>query len=178
MIDMILPDALIDDIGLYTAISNGGFGDSFAFHIKPRDLFVISQGGRAQKSSEIHKQFETTVTIVPVAHQITVQVALYKVLAGKESLADFTAKAVKSIEAQMARDAYTAFAAAMAALNTVSGATYSWTKVAGFTQDSMIALAQRVQAWNGGLKPILAGTARALRYVLPDDGDLFNCPLQ
>lgn len=85
MIDMILPDALIDDIGLYSDIVNISFGNSAAFHIKPRDLFVISQGGHAQKSSEIHKQFETTVTAVPVPHQITVQVALYKVLAGKHT---------------------------------------------------------------------------------------------
>jgi len=85
MIDMVLPDSLIDSIGLYTDIRNGGWGDSFSFDIKPRDLFVVSKGGRAQKSSEVHKQFETTVTVVPEPHQLTVQVALYKVLAGKQT---------------------------------------------------------------------------------------------
>ena len=85
MIDMILPDALIDDIGLYSTVDNISWGDSAAYHIKPRDLFLVSQSGRAQKSSEVHKQFETTVTAVPVPHQITVQVALYKVLAGKHT---------------------------------------------------------------------------------------------
>jgi hypothetical protein len=171
MIDMILPDALIDSIGLYTDIRNSGFGDSFSFDIKPRDLFVVSKGGHAQKASEVHKQFETTVTVVPEPHQITVQVALYKVLAGKESLAEFTAKAIKSIEAQMARDAYDAFATAMGNLALVGAATYAYMQVAGYSQDAMIHLAQRVQAWNGGLKPVLAGTARALRYILPDDGN-------
>jgi len=174
LIDMVLPDSLIDSIGIYTDIRNGGFGDSFSFDIKPRDLFVVSKGGRAQKSSEIHKQFETTVTVVPEPHQLTVQVSLYKVLAGKESLAEFTAKAIKSIEASMAADAYTVFAAAMGALTTTGSALM---QVNGYTQDAMISLAQRVQAWNGGAKPVLAGTARALRYILPDDGEL-NCPLQ
>jgi hypothetical protein len=171
MIDMVLPDALIDSIGLYTDIINISWGDSSAFTIKPRDLFVVSKSGHGQKSSEVHKQFDTTVTIVPEPHQITVQVALYKVLCGKESLAEFTAKAIKSIEAQMARDAYDVFAAAMGNLSVVGAATYSYMKVVGFTQDALISLAQRVQAWNGGAKPVLAGTARALRYILPDDGN-------
>jgi hypothetical protein len=174
MIDMILPDAIFDKVGLFAEIKNGGFGDSFAWDIKPRDLFVVSKGGHAQKSSEVHKQFETTVTVVPEPHQITVQVALYKVLAGKESLAEFTAKAIKSIEASMAADAYTVFATAMGNLTTTGSALM---KVVGYTQDAMISLAQRVQAWNGGAKPVLAGTARALRYILPDDGKQ-NCPLQ
>ena len=77
----------------------------------------------------------------------------------------------------MAADAYSVFAAAMGNLSVVGAATYSYMKVVGYTQDSMISLAQRVQAWNGGAKPVLAGTARALRYILPDDGKL-NCPLQ
>jgi len=43
-------------------------------------------------------------------------------------------------------------------------------EIVGYTQDLWF-LCQRVQAWNGGAKPVLAGTARALRYILPDDGN-------
>lgn len=168
MIDMILPEVLIDSVGLYSEIRNAGFGDSFSFDIKPRDLFVISKSGHGQKATEVHKQFDTTVTVVPVPHQITVQVALYKVLAGKESLAEFTAKAIKSIEAQMTVDTYTVFAAAMTALTTTTDA---YMKVVGYSQDALIALGQRVSAWNGGAKVILAGTQRALQYILPADGN-------
>ena len=56
----------------------------------------------------------------------------------KESLADFTAKAIKSIEAQMARDVYTAFATAMGNLSVVGAATYSYMKVVGYSQDALI----------------------------------------
>jgi hypothetical protein len=135
MIDMVLPDSLIDSIGLYTDIRNGGWGDSFSFDIKARDLFVVSKSGHAQKASEVRKQFETTVTVVPEPHQMTVQVSLYKVLAGKESLADFTAKAIKSIEASMAADAYSVFATAMGNLTTTGSALM---KVVGYTQDAMM----------------------------------------
>jgi hypothetical protein len=138
LVDVVLPDSLIDSIGIYTDIRQGGFGDSFAFDIKPRDLFVVSKSGHGQKSTEVHKQFDTTVTVVPEPHQITTQVALYKVLCGKEDLASFTAKCIKSIEAQMAADTYNVFATAMGNLSVVGAATYSYMKVVGYTQDAMI----------------------------------------
>jgi hypothetical protein len=171
MIDMILPEVLIESVGLYSEIRNAGFGDSFSFDIKPRDLFVISKSGHGQKQTEVHKQFDTTVTVVPVPHQITVEVALYRVLAGKESLAEFTAKAVKSIEAQMTVDTYNVFAAAMGNLALVGASPNAYMKVAGYSQDALISLAQRVSAWNGGQKVILAGTQRALQYILPNDAN-------
>jgi len=166
LIDTILPEVLVDSIGLYSDTKFAGFGDSFSFDIKSRDLFVISKSGHGQKASEVHKQFDTTVTVVPVPHQITVQVALYKVLAGKESLAEFVAKAIRSIESQMTVDTYNVFATAMGALTTTTDA---YMKVVGYSQDALIALGQRVSAWNGGAKVILAGTQRALQYVLPAD---------
>jgi hypothetical protein len=43
MVDTILPEAIIDSIGLYTDTRVGGYGDSFAFDVKPRDLFVVSK---------------------------------------------------------------------------------------------------------------------------------------
>jgi hypothetical protein len=171
LVDMVLPDSLIDSIGLYSDVINGSYGQSFKFDIKARDLFVVSKSGHSQKSTEVHRQFATTVTAVPEPHQITVGVDLYRVLAGIDSLAELTSKAIMSIEASMAADAYNVFATAMGNLSVVGAATYSYMKVVGYTQDSMISLAQRVQAWNGGAKPVLAGTARALRYILPDDGN-------
>lgn len=86
----------------------------------------------------------------------------------KESLAEFTAKAIKSIEYQMAVDTYSAFATAMGALTTTGDALM---KVVGFSSDAAISLAQRVSAWNGGQKTVILGTKRALQYVLPSDGN-------
>jgi hypothetical protein len=43
MVDAVLPDALIDSIGMYTDLRTIGFGDSANFRIKPRDLFVVSK---------------------------------------------------------------------------------------------------------------------------------------
>lgn len=168
LVDMILPESIIETIGLYTDVRVGGWGDSFAFDIEPRDLFVVSKAGKGQKISEIHKQFKGQVTIVPEFRQLTVGVSMYRVLSGQESLAAFVAKVVRSIETRMTLDAYNAFATATAALASTAN---TGLQVAGYTQAGLVSLAQRVQAWNQGAKPLFVGTQLALVNVLPDDAN-------
>lgn len=164
LIDAVLPDALVDSIGLYTDIRFGGFGDSAMFKIDTRDLFVVTKGGKANRSSEIKKQYKGTVTIVPEEREITVGDSLYRILCGEADLADLAMKAAKSLEVQMTRDAYSAFATAMNALpNSGNGQL----RVAGYTQDDLIKLAQKVSSWNGGREVVIAGTQLALSKVLP-----------
>jgi hypothetical protein len=167
MIDMILPETIIDSIGLYSDVRTIGWGDSAAFDVEPRDLFVVSKAGRAKRTSEVHKQFKGQVVINPEQRELTVGVSLYRVLAGKESLADFVAKVARSLETQLTIDVYNAFVTAMAALST--GA--SGLKVVGYTQTDFVTLAQKVTAWNGGIKPVVLGTQLALANILPADGN-------
>jgi hypothetical protein len=168
LVDMILPETIIDTIGLYTDVRTIGWGDSAAFDVEPRDLFVVSKSGKAQRTSEIHKQFRGQVTIIPVMHELSVQVSLYKVLSGAESLANFVAKVVRSVETQVTLDAYNAFATAMAAL---SNTATTGLRVSGYTQAYLLRLCQQVTAWNGGAKAVVAGTPLALINILPDDAN-------
>jgi hypothetical protein len=168
LVDLVLPDSLIDSIGMYTDIRQIDWGDSASFEIKPRDLFVVSKAGRGMRTGEVHKQFNGQVTIVPVLRELTVQVSLYKVLAGKESLGDFVAKVIRSLETEMTRDAYTTFNTAMTNLS-ASGDTKL--KYAGYSQTDLITLAQKVSAWNGGQKAVIVGTPVALLSVLPADAN-------
>jgi hypothetical protein len=169
MIDTILPETLIDSIGIYTDIRVGGFGDNFSFEIKPRDLFAVTKAGRGKRISELHKQFDGQVTVTPVEHDITVAVSLYKVLSGKENLAEFVLKATRSIESELTLDAFTAFNTAMTALPTtpINGEL----KVAGFTQETAVRLAQSVTAFNLGAKAVFVGTQNALANILPSDAN-------
>lgn len=168
LIEMIIPESIIETIGLYTDVRTIGLGDSAAFDVEPRDLFVVSKSGKSQRQAEIKKQFKGQVTIIPEMREISVGVNLYKVLAGQESLANFTAKAVRSLETSMTVDAYNAFATAMDALpNTAT----TGLRVAGYTQAALVSLLQRVTAWNGGSKAIVVGTQLALTNVLPDDAN-------
>lgn len=168
MVDTILPDALIDSIGLYTDVKVGGYSDSFSFDVKARDLFVVSKGSKGKRHGEVHKQFEGQVTIIPEFHDITVQVSLYKVLAEKENMAEFAMKAAKSLEAQMTVDAFNAFNTAMGALDNAGDDAL---RFSGYSQSTLVELAQKVTAWNGGNKAVIVGTQLAVQNVLPEDAN-------
>lgn len=168
LIDMVLPDALIKSTGLYADVRAIGFGDSASFEVKPRDLFVVSKHGKAQRYAQQQKQFNGQVTLVPEMRELSVEVSLYKVLAGKESLADFTAKAIRSLEVDMARDVYTTFNTAMGALDNAGDDAL---RIAGYSQSNLITLGQKVTAWNGGQKAMIVGTQLALQNILPADAN-------
>jgi len=164
MIDMVLPQSVINSIGLYSEIRSIGWGDSATFDIKARDLFSVSKGGRSKRLSELRKQYVGQVAILPEPRQISAYVSLPKVLAGKESLAEFVMKMIKSIEVQLTYDVYDAFVAAMDAVDaTASTGLY----VTGYSQSEFLRLSQTVSAWNGGAKPIAIGTQSALANVVP-----------
>lgn len=113
MIDAIIPDTIIESTGLYNDVRVGGYGDNFAFDVKPRDLFVVSKHGRGRRLTELKKQFTGQVTITPELREISVQASLYKILCGKESIAELAMKAVRSVETEMTKDIYFAFDEAM-----------------------------------------------------------------
>lgn len=168
LIDAVLPEAITKSIGMYTDVINVDMGDSATFDIEARDLFVVSKAGHAMRQGELKKQFKGQVAVIPEARVLSVDVSLYKVLAGLESLARFTAKAVMSMEAEATKDAYTAFATAMAALDNAGSDAL---RFSGWAASTFISLAQKVTAWNGGQKAVLVGTSLALQNVLPDDAN-------
>lgn len=168
LVDMILPETMIESIGMYTDVKNIGWGDSASFDVKPRDLFVVSKSGRGKRLAEMQRQYSGQVTILPEARQITVSVSLYRVLAGQDSLADFVMKAVRSIESQMTVDVYNAFATAMGAIDNTA---LTGLRVAGYTQAEFSRLSQTVRAWNGGARPVAIGTQLALQNILPADAN-------
>lgn len=165
MLDAILPETLITNLGLYTDIRNIGWGDSAVFDIEPRDLFPVSKAGRGKRMAELQKQFRGQIALVPEAHEMSVGVSLYRVLSGAESLARFAAKAILSIETAVTIDAYSAFNTAMLALPNTPG--NGQLRAAGWSQDTFVNFAQKVSAWNGGAQAIAMGTKRALAKVLP-----------
>jgi len=168
LVDMVLPDTVIDEIGLYTEIRNIGWGDTAAFDIEPRDLFAVSRHGMGQRSTEIHKQYTGQVTVNPVNRQLTTGVDLYNVLAGKDSLAKYVTKVIRSFEFEISLDAYTSFLTLMEALDSTAS---TGLRVSGYTQDELTRLGETVESWNGGQQAVIFGTRRALVNVLPTDAN-------
>jgi hypothetical protein len=168
IIDMILPETIIDSIGIYSDVRTIGWGDSAAFDVSPRDLFIVSKAGRSKRTTELHKQFKGQITVIPEPREMTVFVSLMKVLAGKESLADFVMKMVRSFETALAVDVYNAFYTAMDAIDSTPT---TGLLVAGYTQSEFVRLSQTVAAWNGGAKAVAIGTQRALASILPSNAN-------
>lgn len=168
LVDMVLPQTMIDSIGMYTDVKAIGWGDSAAFDITARDLFVVSKHGRGNKQTELHKQFKGQVTVLPEPRQIAVSVSLHRVLSGLESLAEFVSKAIRSLESQMTVDVYGVFAAAMDAIDSTAS---TGLLAAGYTQAEFVRLSQTVRAWNGGATPVAIGTQAALANILPADAN-------
>jgi hypothetical protein len=168
-IDMIIPQTIIDSIGTYTDVRQGGFVDSFAFECKPRDLFAVTKATMGKRHGEIQEQYDGQVTLTPILHDVTVAVDLYRVLAGYENLAEFLMKAARSMETEMAYDAYVAMNTAATALPTTpSGGEL---KITGYTQTDAVRLASSVSAFNMGSQAVFAGTKSALSNILPNDAN-------
>lgn len=169
LVDAILPETLIDSIGAYSEIRTLGYGETAVFDINSRDLFPVSRAGRlGMREAEVHKAYQGQVVLNPEYRTMTVGVQLFRVLTGQESLANFVMKALRSIETEMTKDVYDAFAAAMVALSTTAS---TGLRVTGYTQQDMVKLAQKVSAFNGGAAPIMLGTKVALSQVFPDDAN-------
>ena len=166
MVDAVLPLTVVQSTGLYTDTKIVGYGQTAQFDVEPNSLFTVSQGGNAQRVSFIQKQFKNTITINPVNHALTVQVSMYKVLCGLESLGEFVRKAVISMETAMTVDAYNALTEGLKASTFPKELT-----ITGYTREGLLALCQRVQAYNQGAKPVIVGTAVALSNILPNGDD-------
>lgn len=164
LVDVVLPVTIAERTSLFADVRNIGWGDSAFFRVKPRDLFSVSKAGGQKRRGELTKQYDGQITIMPERRELSVFVNFPNVLAGKESLAEFVSKIIVSFETELSYDVYHAFYTAMEAADATAS---TGLKVAGYTQDEFLRLAQTVQAWNGGAKPVVVGTVAALGKILP-----------
>lgn len=163
MIDAVIPDTIIRSIGVYADIKYVDFGQVAEFELEPNSLMTTSAGANAQRTTFKQKQFRTSKSLMAINHNVTVSASLYKVLAGRESLAEFIRKAILSMERDMTKEAY----AALTAL--VTGGTFPSELVkTGVTADNVLNLCQVVTAYNMGNKATIVGTTAALSKLLPD----------
>jgi hypothetical protein len=169
LIDAVLPRTIIEGTSAFCEVKTVGWGETAIFDIRSRDLFPITKTGRmGMRETELHKGFERQVTVNPEAHMVTTYVSLFRVLTGQESLGIFVTKCLRSIETEMYKDIYNAFATGMSTLSTDAT---TGLQVTGFTMEDMLKLADKVQSFSGGAKPIMLGTKVALSKVFPDDGN-------
>lgn len=164
MIETILPDTIINSIGLYTDMRFIGWGDVPHFEIPNRALFTTSLGANAQRNTMVQRQYKGDATIPVYNHVISSSVDLYAVLANRMNLAEFASRAVISIETAMTKEAYNAVVAGITASTVPAALKYE----GAFDMEKLITMCQTVGAYNFGMKPVIAGTTVGLMKVLPD----------
>ena len=160
LVDMIIPDVVADDFMNVANVTTIGYGDNANFEIKSGDLFTVTKNGNSRRHVEAQKQFTGNKTLTPIDHTITTEVDFYRVLAGKESQAEYAMKVILSIESEIAIDIMTAVKDSYASLT----ANF---KENGFSQNAFKKLSQRVSAANGGARTIVMGTELGLSTILP-----------
>ena len=165
MIDMILPDTLLNGILPYFAdFRFAGLGESMTFNIENNALYYVSKAGYRKRSTSVQKLYGTTVTLVPENRMVTVGTDLFEILSNRQFIAKEVMKAVRSIETAMLFDAYTTFNTSMSALT-------GSLAVTNYTEKGLISLCEKVGAYNQGRKPVILGTPVALKSVLPTNAN-------
>lgn len=162
-VNAILPQVLTPAFGLFTDFRFVSLGDVVKFKIMPNQFFTVSKGSTGERTIHRQKDFAQDIIVAPIEHIVTVYTDMYRVLAGKEDIADFVARVVLAIEQAMYGDALNAL---MTGLNNLPTGTYN---ISGaFDMKTLVKMAETVQVYNAGVRPVIAGSATALMRVLPD----------
>lgn len=162
-VNAILPQVLTPAFGLFTDFRFVSLGDVVKFKIMPNQFFTVSKGGTGERTIHRQKDFAQDIIVAPVEHIVTVYTDMYRVLAGKEDIADFVARVVLAIEQAMYGDALSALATG---LNNLPVGSYNYS--GAFDMKTLVKMAETVQVYNAGVRPVIAGSATALMNVLPD----------
>lgn len=162
-INAILPQILTDTIGLVADLRYVGIGDIVKFKVMPNQFFTVSKGGTGERTIHRQKDFAADVIVTPVEHLVTVYTDMYRVMAGKEDIADFVTRVVLAVEQSMYADILSALTTGLGA---IPQGTYNVT--GAFDMATLVKMAETVEVYNAGSRPVIAGSASALMKVLPD----------
>ena len=163
-VNVVLPAYVASTFAPFVDFRTVGYADVLNLKIPPKALYTVSRGGRGERTSFRQKKFAGNVSVAPIEHIVTTYVDMARVLAGKDDLAEAVRAIVISIELDMNAEIIGALTAGLSAVSYPS----QFVESGAFDAKKLVQLAQRVQAYNGMVKPIIMGTASALMNVLPD----------
>lgn len=169
IIDALLPDTVSKATSAFAEIVPVGLGESHGFDIRSRDIFAVSQvSNLGKKQNNRQTQFLGQKFLTPEMRGVTVSLNLWRVITGKDNMANYISKALLALETEMSRDIYSTMTTQMAALATTAS---TGLRVVGWSYDDFIGLADKVSAWSAGAKAIAVGTKIALNKIFPNDAN-------
>ena len=164
VINAIIPVVILPQFGTFCDFRTAGIGDIVKFRVAPRGLFTVSRGAHGQRTVNRQKKYATDININPVEHLVTVYTDWYRVMAGKESLPDFLNLVILSVQNAMYTDGLSAL---MTGLSNIVDSAGILSASGAFDMVKLLQMCEKVQALNGGAKPIITGSASALTNVVP-----------
>lgn len=162
VINTIIPVVILPQFGTFCDFRTVGYGDIVKFKVEPRGMFTVSRTADGQRTAFRQKKYARDVEIAPVSHIVTTYVDQLRVMAGKESLPEFLNLVLLSIQNAMYQDGLNALTTGIAS------AVYGDSVLAAsgaFDMSKLLKMAEKVQALNGGAKPIITGSATALTNI-------------
>ncbi len=164
MLDVIIPETILDDFYRFAEVKNGAFGDNFVFHIPNPGLFVVSQTADGMRKGTPQRLYNSDLVVTPINRIITIQEDFMRVIAGQVNWGDWVTRVALSFETQLTIDMYNALIGTY-----TSGYLTSDLQAASFDQKTFIAMAQKVTALNNGAPAMAFGTKNAISNILPTD---------
>lgn len=166
-VEAILPSVLTPAFSVFMDLRPVGAGDILKIKIKPNTLYTVSKGGKGDRSVFRQKKYAGDVILTPQEHIVTVDVSMYRVLAGKDDIGEMVRLVVLAVEQDMYAEAINALLTGLGSL-TVGGA---YSKSGAFDMATLLQMCEQVQVYNSGVRPIICGSAVALMNVIPDSAN-------
>lgn len=165
VINTIIPVVVLPQFGTFADLRTAGYGDIVKFRVAPRGFYTVSRGAHGMRTVNRQKKYASDVIVSPVEHIVTIYTDWFRVMSGKESLPDFLNLVLASVQNEMYKDGLNALITGISAATTGDSVLQA---SGAFDMVKLLDMCQKVQALNGGVKPIITGSASALTHVVPD----------
>jgi hypothetical protein len=141
---------------------NMGWGDNYHFKVASKDIFTVNKIGKGLKRGPVQRLYSEDITVIPTGHEVTVGMDWYQLVSGRYDIGEWMFRVGLAFSTDITKLVYDQIDGAYASLP-------SPLQIAGFSDASFIALAQRVKYANGGLPVYAMGTMVALSSIIPSN---------
>jgi hypothetical protein len=163
-IDAIVPKVLSTQFDRFVETKNAAWNEQLIFKVNSPDFFRVDKVANGNTNVRGQRLDKRAIRLYPVMREVKIQESLYRVLAGEVEWATYVNRVAISMATEIKGDVYNAI------YNSYDGLGAEFQENGTFDPVSFNKLVQRVQAANGGLKPVAFGTKLALAKITPSAG--------
>lgn len=164
IIDAIVPKVLTNQFDRFVEVKNAAWNEQLIFKVNSPDFFRVDKVANGNRNIRGQRLDKRTLRLYPVMREVKIQESLYRVLAGEVEWATYVNRVALSMAATIKGDIYNAI------YDSYNGLEAEFQESGSFDPVTFNTLVQRVQAANGGLKPVAFGTKLALAKITPSAG--------